>query len=527
MKSRSVLAAATLCTALSAQAQESFTSPQQLVFVRGSAIPEGNSGTSSLTFRIERVPQLGTAPLTLRYSTADGTALAGSDYVAKQGSVTLSPAAPVAEVSVLVNGDTLIEPNETFSLILRNPTLPATAEPVAVGGASIIDDDAIAPPPPGATGFYVRAEAVREGNSGLTPLRFTIVRTNPLANTNLVLNFATASDSATSGVDFEAKTGQVTLTPQQPTATVTVNVIGDTLVEEMERFKLQVADPLSTTPPQVAFGVIFDDDGVPPPPPPVPLVAVPFDALAVEPATGDTEARLAVRLLRPATVPIVIAYAVKPGATATAGVDYTGPASGTLEFAVGDVLKQITFRVKADSLAEAREFVSYQFTPPATVQMPRNSATLFIVDRPVEPPPLSAPIAVIIPCRPFVKEDEGTAKLIVKRVGDTSAALVLKFKTEDGSALAGSDYTALSGDLNWVAGNAEMKRVEVAILEDAVAEPPERFKVQLTNVAGVNLPGRSSAPVVILDSLDHIFNEDFSELCTSDTDLENDPNPAE
>ena len=527
MKSCSVFAAATLCTALSAQAQDPFTSPQQLVFVRGSAIPEGNSGTSNLTFRIERVPQLGTAPLTLTYSTRDGTALAGSDYVAKLGSITLSPAAPFAEVSVLVNGDTLTEPNETFSLVLRNPTLPATAEPVAVGGASIINDDFVVPPPPGAAAFSVRAEAVREGNSGLTPLRFTVVRTNPLATTNLTLNFTTASDSATSGVDFEAKTGQVTLTPQQPTATVSVNVIGDTLVEGIERFKLQVTDPLLASPAQVAFGVIFDDDGVAPPPPPEPLVAIPFDALAVEPATGDTEARLAVRLLRPATAPIVIAYAVKPGATATTGVDYTGPVSGNLEFAVGDVLKQITFRVKADSLVEARESVSYQFTPPATVQMPRNTATLSIVDRPVAPPPPSAPMAVIIPCRPFVKENEGTAKLIVKRVGDTSAALALKFNTEDGSALAGSDYTALSGDLNWVAGNAEMKRVEVAILEDAVAELPERFKVQLTDVAGVNLPGRSSAPVVILDSLDHLFNEDFSELCTSDTELENDPSASE
>ena len=220
--------------------------------------------------------------------------------------------------------------------------------------------------------------------------------------------------------------------------------------------------------------------------------------------------------MRPATTPTTISYSTDPGATATAGADYTGPATGTLSFAPGELLKQITFKIKADALVEPRETVTYSFVPPTGVLMPRNKATLSIVDRATTPTP-NAPLAVIIPCRPFVLESDDTAKLLVKRVGATEAALSIKFKTLDETALAGSDYTNSAGDLTWIAGNAEVKRVEVPLIDDNVVETPERFKVQLTNAAGVNLPGRTAAPVVILDSLDQLFVEDFDALCTSDT----------
>jgi large repetitive protein len=495
----------------SAQSQpEIFTAPPQSVIVRALPVNEGNAGTTPVLFRIERTAVAGAATLRLDYSTQDGSANAGSDYVAKQGSITLSPLQPTAEITVLVNGDMTIEANESFRLILRDGTA-TSALPVAVGAAAIINDDGVAPPP-GATGFYVRGESVREGNVGTTALRFTVFRSNPQATGAMTLNYATESESATAGSDFEFATGQVTLTSQQPSATFTVSVLGDTVVEPLERFRVQVADPILAIPPQIAYGTIFDDDGITPPPPSG-VIAIPFDALAIEPASGESEARLAVRLLRPATELLRFSFAANPGATATAGVDFIGPSTGTLEFAVGDLVKQITFQIRADGDAEQRESVSYTLIPAVGVQMPRTTATLAIIDRPAAPPPVQAS-AVIIPCRPFVKEDEGTAKLLVKRVADTSAALAIKFKTEDGSALAGSDYTETTGDLTWAAGNAEIKRIEVPIVDDELAESPERFQLRLTDVANAPLPGRTSAPIVILDSMDQILNEDFNELCT-------------
>ena len=353
---------------------------------------------------------------------------------------------------------------------------------------------------------------------GTKPLRFTVTRTNPQATAALNLQFNTESETATSGSDFQAAAGQIILQPTQSSATITVNVIGDTAVENVELLRLKVSESASTIPPQIALGAIFDDDAVQPPP--QGSIAIPLDALAVEPATGESEARLAVRLARPATEALSFTFALRPGATATAGQDFVGPSSGQLEFAVGDLVKEIPFRILADDRVEGREIVAYSITPPQGVVLQRNFVTLSIVDRPTGQPP--APVsAFIVPCRPFVREDDPNARLLVKRVGDTSGALSINFATQDGNAVAGSDYTSTTGVLNWVAGNSEFKRVDVPIIDDQVVETPERFVVRLTDSNGQPFPGRSIAPIIILDSTDQIFLEDFDELCSSGSVFDN------
>jgi large repetitive protein len=522
MKLQQAIALALVSVSAGALAQTGVPSG---VFVRGESVPEGNTGVTPLRFQIIRAPGTPSpASVTYRYTTKDGTATAGSDYAAKTGTVTLSATAPTAEVLIDVNGDTTQEENERLSLELRDENAPAASPVVAMGSAAIINDDGVTPPP-GATGFFVTSEGVREGNSGLTDVRFRVSKSNPASTGNMTLNFATSDETATAGSDYEAQTGTVTLTAAQPSAVITVKVMGDTTVEPNESFKLSVSDPILAIPPQIGKGFIFNDDGLNPPPPPPnnSNAVIVFDAFAIEPSTGETEARIGARLLRPATTEVVVNFAATSGATATAGSDYTGPATGSLTFAPGETLKQITFQVKADAVAEGREFVRYGFTTTAVgVTLPRDQASLTIVDRPdVPPPPVQTPTAILIPCRPFVAEDAGNARLLVKRVGSTEAALGIRYATQDGTALSGSDYTATSGDLNWAAGNAEIKTVNVEIIDDTIAEQPERFKVQLQNAAGDALPGRSTAPIVILDSMDTIFTEDFSALCTADTELEN------
>jgi hypothetical protein len=171
---------------------------------------------------------------------------------------------------------------------------------------------------------------------------------------------------------------------------------------------------------------------------------------------------------------------------------------------------------RADSIAEVRESISFQFTAPSGVPMPRAVATLAIVDRTT--PTVSPVTAMLIPCRPFVSENAGMARLLVKRVGATDAALAIKFKTIDGSALANSDFVNTAGDLLWAAGNAEFKRIEVPLIDDSLLETPEHFRVQLTDSSGVNLSGLASFNIMILDGTDQFFNDDFSALCTGNTD---------
>ncbi len=481
------------------------------LFIENRAVPEGNTGTTIVRVRVSRPFASPTAaPIVVDYLTQNGSAMAGTDYLAASGSVTLTPATPSAEISLTVNGDTTPEPDEAFMLAL---TPAGSMLPPVLGRIGIINDDGITPPPGGA--FVVRGEAVREGNSGTSPLKFRIAR-GVAATGDLTLSYRTEDGTATSPSDYQSTTGTVTLTAANPFAEVSVNINGDTNVEPIESFKFFVSD--SATPPntQMAPGMITDDDGAPMPP--IGLFVIPLDALAVEPSTGDAEVRLGLRLSRSSSTPISIQYAAAPGATATAGTDFSGNTSGDVLFAAGETLKQITFRVIADSQVEGREFAKFNLSSTdSSVQLPRSFVQLSIADR-LDTPPINPPVAVIVPCKPFVREDAGNARLVVKRVGATDAALAIKYQSVDGTALAGSDYTASAGDLNWAAGNAELKLVEVPILDDNTVEPIELFRVKLTNAAGVALPGRSEAPIAIVDGMDHLSNHDFDDLCDSEAD---------
>lgn len=86
-------------------------------------IGEGNSGTSYAYFLLQftgmrsDLNQL----LSVEYATRDGTANAGSDYLAVQGKLVLYPNESQAVIPVEIIGDTVSESNETFYLDVVNP----------------------------------------------------------------------------------------------------------------------------------------------------------------------------------------------------------------------------------------------------------------------------------------------------------------------------------------------------------------------------------------------------------------------
>jgi hypothetical protein len=104
------------------------------------AVVEGDAGTVSCAFPVTMTPASGKT-VQVAYFTVNGTAVAGSDYQAISGILTFAPGVVSQSVSVPVNGDTAVEPDELFSLVLSSPT-NATVD---VGNASgvIVDDDGV------------------------------------------------------------------------------------------------------------------------------------------------------------------------------------------------------------------------------------------------------------------------------------------------------------------------------------------------------------------------------------------------
>ncbi len=99
---------------------------------------EGNSGTTAFDFTVT-LSEASAQTVTVIYRTQNGTATAGSDYAATEGQLTFTPGQTSRTVTVQVNGDTAVEPDETFLVSLQNPTNATIADPQGTG--TIVNDD--------------------------------------------------------------------------------------------------------------------------------------------------------------------------------------------------------------------------------------------------------------------------------------------------------------------------------------------------------------------------------------------------
>lgn len=101
-------------------------------------VNEGNAGTTPATFKVT-LEQAVATEVKVNYATANGTALAGQDYNATNGTVTFPAGTTSADVVVQVIGDTTDEPDETFFVNLTNPVGGTIVDPQ--GRGTIIDDE--------------------------------------------------------------------------------------------------------------------------------------------------------------------------------------------------------------------------------------------------------------------------------------------------------------------------------------------------------------------------------------------------
>jgi hypothetical protein len=99
-----------------------------------------------------------------------------------------------------------------------------------------------------------------------------------------------------------------------------------------------------------------------------------------------------------------------------------------------------------------------------------------------------------------VGEGAGTATITVTRTGGSDGVVGVTYATADGTAAAGSDYTATTGTLSWNAGDAAAKSFTVAITNDTAPESNETVALALSAATGgATLGAPASATLTILD----------------------------
>jgi hypothetical protein len=102
------------------------------------AVDEGNAGTSLAGVAVRLLSPMAT-PVTVDFATGDGTAAAGSDYLASAGTLSFAPGETLKTIDVSVLGDIIFEVDETFFVTLSNATGAPIVDGLAVG--TILNDD--------------------------------------------------------------------------------------------------------------------------------------------------------------------------------------------------------------------------------------------------------------------------------------------------------------------------------------------------------------------------------------------------
>src|SRR4029450_257314 len=97
-----------------------------------------NAGTQAAVFTVT-LSAASSQPVTVAYSTGNGSATAGSDYQTASGTRTFAPGETRKRITGLVNGDRIGEPNETFVVNLSSPTNATIADGQGLG--TILDDE--------------------------------------------------------------------------------------------------------------------------------------------------------------------------------------------------------------------------------------------------------------------------------------------------------------------------------------------------------------------------------------------------
>ncbi|HEY2840404.1 MAG TPA: Calx-beta domain-containing protein [Pirellulales bacterium] len=446
------------------------------VSITGGSITEGNSGTQTLNFTVNLDNPSGKT-VTVDFATADGTATAGSDYAAKTGTVTFQPGQISQTVGVVVNGDTTIEPDETFTVGLSNAANATLGTSQATG--TIVDDDNFI--------ISVADTSVQEGNSGQTAMTFTLTLNRPAVGP-LQVTYGTEPGTATAAgdqKDFEGAAGFATIADGETSTTVTVEIDGDTTDEPDETLQLLLVNPsYGTVPANPATGTIINDDS-----PPTMSIA---PASAPEGDTSGNPLSFVVTLSQASGKTVTVNYATA-GGTATEGTDYTA-ASGTLTFNPGDTSKTIVVNTFGDTAIEDNEMFTVNLTNVSNATISGDPfATGTIVDDDGTP-------SISIANASLTEGNSGTSQMTFTATlsKPSTSTVTVQVATADGTAIAGQDYQAANGTLTFNSGETS-KQFTITIGGDTLFEADETFTVNMTNATNATIAAPQATGTILND----------------------------
>ena len=343
----------------------------------------------------------------------------------------------------------------------ENTNCPPSLHGIAKVTVRIIDDDRDS----GGTlpKLSIQDTPVVEGNTAEFRVRLT-----PSSEQTVTVDFATADVTAEAGTDYTAQSDTLTFRAGQTIKRIFVPTTDDRFHEPEEHFRVTLSNPSGATlADATGEGRISDNDR--------PELSI--GSASVE--EGNT-ARFEVRLAPPSEQTVTVAYATM-NVTAEAGTDYTAR-SGTLTFSARQTMMTISVPTTDDTERESDEHFRVTLSNPsgATLNDATGEGTIFDNDGGPTMPELSIGDASV--------EEGGMARFEVRLAPSNDQTVTVAYSTTDGTAAAGTDYTAQSDTLTFPASQtAVTMTISVQTTDDDEQESDERFMVILSSPSGATL----------------------------------------
>ncbi|MEZ6151026.1 MAG: Calx-beta domain-containing protein [Pirellulaceae bacterium] len=452
-------------------------------------ITEGTGGSVTANVTISQ-SAASSQNVTVTYSTADGTATAGSDYTAQISATAVIPAGS-AEVVVPVSiaTDSLVEGNETFSVSLSG----ASGHPsITVGGAnvstvSIIDDDSASVTVTNPT------VTVAEGNVAV----FTLSQSS-LSASDTVISYAFTPGTALAADVTGTTNGLATISMGQSTAVVSISTFNDTIVEQSETFTVALSKvsgnasvSLATT---TATATITDSDMAL-----LRIFAADGSPSQNVPESAGNAQRFYLSLTAASSTDTTVTYNIS--GDATSGTDY-GAISSTAIIPAGTTSLPISISITDDNIVENNETISLSLTSSSnssiTIQPTLSSvASAVIVDND------GAVTASVTPIASTITEGASSGFLI-SLSAESGLATTVTYNLVPSASLTTADYTSLTVGSSSVVipAGTLTATVNFGTVDDTLLESNETLTMSLTGASGVTSTTYSAtaASVVIEDN---------------------------
>lgn len=451
----------------------------------------GNS-TVTLTVTANRFGDPATT-ITVNYTTSDGTATAGSDYVATSGTVTFGPGETQKTFPVTILDDALIENAENFFVTLTGVTGASVGQD-STATVTISDDDS----PTASIGFSASSYNVDEGAGAVT---LTVTRSGGLGFFATV-DYATDDDTAKADVNYVATTGQITFAPGEISKEIKVQIIDEGTADPTLQFAVTLTDPNGTGfvgGQSTAMVNIFDNDAN--------TFRFSPGSYFVNERAGSVTLTVEVQRSGDPAQEVTVDYVTTDG-TAQAGYKYSRT-EGRLTFGANVSTQTITVPILDEPFIEGTTYFNVVLSNPQPTTVSKTGTAASRLGSP------STAVVNIIDddARTFqftsssysIANSSGAANVTVtfNRLGDVRTTYTVDYSTVDGSAVAGRDYTPSAGRLTFQP-NETSKTIVVAVTQQPAGQPDRQFQVKLSNPSSGAVLGQPSIATVT------ITNPDFS-----------------